>query len=229
MGGSCHFFSQPWLNTQGREQSSPIYSTVLTEMAWRRDAKLNFLFSKELPQFSLFNITSCHNNLSPKNVTSPRPCSWPTACLTFQGFFGYVHLITWLEGPVMCADNMPQAQMHRPRAAGAEGPPAPQVPASSRDATPTIWTWTASCVCLLPTSTPLLHQRPHAGHTVTSALSVIVSRTPPEDQPQSTHPTDQVPRGEPATSSYGPWGSLHFSQWFRGVVSPLAGLCGVHS
>lgn len=143
MGGSCHFFSQHWPNTQGRKQSSPINSTVLTEMASRCYAKLNFLFSKELPQFSLFNITSCHNNLSPKNMMSPRPCSWPIACLTFQGFFGWVHLITWPEGPIMYADDMSQTQTHRPRAAGTEGPLAPQVPASSRDATPTIWTWTA--------------------------------------------------------------------------------------
>lgn len=177
-GGSCHFLSQHWPNTQGREQSSPINSTVLTEMAWRRYAKLNFLFSKELPQFSLFNITSCHNNLSPKNMTSPRPCSWPIACLTFQGFFGCVHLITWLEGLTrhVCWRHSPSSGAQT-QSCWCWRPPALQVPASSRDTTPTIWTWRGSCLCLLPTSTPSLHQRPHAGHAVTSVPSHIGSHT----------------------------------------------------
>lgn len=107
---------------------------------------------------------------------------------------------------------MSQTQTHRPRAAGTEGPLAPQGACFQQRCTPTIWTGQP-----LPRSTPLCCTSPHAGHAVTPLPCHRVLH-PPEDQPQSTTTLTRCPEAKLTTSSMGPAG-LNTSINSLGVVS----------
>lgn len=157
-----HFLPQNQQKSQGHKQSLSIIQPSSETLQEGSCAKLNFWFSKDLPPFSLFNITSQYKNLSPKKKKkkmSPRPCSWPTACLFSKASLGGSIQFHSFNCQSFIPKPNTQLRCPDPLPAGAEGT-VPEVPPSSGDTVSHRLTWRASWVCLPPHVPPDLLPHP---------------------------------------------------------------------